>query len=52
MTATHWLLVLFTIGLLMVALGIVTNPMLILYGLAFMVTPLAIGCMAAIERLK
>ena len=52
MTATHWLLILFTIGLLMVALGIVTYPMLILSGLALMVTPPAIGLMAAIERLK
>ena len=52
MTATHWLLILFTIGLIMVALGIVTNPMLILSGVLFMVTPTAIGLMAAIERIK
>ena len=49
---TRWLYTLFTLGLLMVTIGILVSPALILLGLACMVTPPTIGILAAMERLK
>ena len=49
---TRWLHVLFTLGLLLVVLGIFRSDALILFGLAFMLPAPTIGLMAAIERLK
>ena len=52
MTATRWLYILFTLGLLLVVIGIFHSDALILFGLAFMLLAPTIGLMAAIERLK
>jgi hypothetical protein len=52
MTVAHWLQIVFAIGLILVVIGIQTIPVLILFGLAVMVTPTTIGLMAKIERTK
>ena len=49
---TRWLHVLFTLGLLLVVVGIFHSDALVLFGLAFMLPAPTIGLMAAIERLK
>ena len=50
MTATRWLYTIFILGLLFVVVGIFHSDALVLFGLAFMVTPLTLGAIAEIER--